>query len=173
MTITEKVAYVKGLVAGLELDGSKKETKVILAMLDVLDEMAASVTDCEDDIISLGEEVDTLSESVSDLEDTVYLDDEDDEDDEDEDDEDEDGIEEDDGEPFEMDAEDTDFFEFTCPECGEKMYLDEEILEQGSIKCKACGHEVSFEIVDEDGCEGCPGCGEGPCPAAEDDGEKE
>ncbi len=182
MTITEKVAYVKGLVAGLELDGSKKETKVILAMLDVLDEMAASVTDCEDDIISLGEEVDTLSESVSDLEDTVYL--EDDEDDDDEDDEDGDGagddgdedegaIETDDGEPYEADVEDTDFFEFTCPKCGEKMYLDEEILERGSIKCKACGHEVSFEIVDEDGCEGCPGCGEGPCPAAEADGEKE
>ena len=173
MTITEKVAYVKGLVAGLELDGAKKETKVILAMLDVLDEMAASVSDCEDDIISLGEEVDALSESVSDLEDTVYTEDEDDEDD------DEDGIdfeddEDEDDEPMEEDVEDTDFFEFTCPDCGEKIYLDESILEQGSIKCKACGREIEFEIVDEDGCEGCSGCDTGACPAsAEDEGKKE
>ena len=163
MTVTEKVAYVKGLVAGLELDGAKKETKVILAMLDVLDEMASSLSDCEDDIISLGEEVDALSESVSDLEDTVYSEDEDEDDDgfdfADEDDE------EDEDEPIEEDAEDTDFFEFTCPDCGEKMYLDESILEQGSIKCKACGREIEFEIVDEDSCES---------PAdSDDEGKKE
>ena len=108
MTITEKVAYVKGLVAGLELDGTKKETKVILAMLDVLDEMALSVTDCEDDIISLGEEVDAMSESISDLEDTVY-------------DEDEDDDECDDdccccGDDDDEEEEDPDYFEFTCPD---------------------------------------------------------
>ncbi len=148
MTITEKVAYVKGLVAGLELDETKKETKVILAMLDVLDEMALSVTDCEDDIISLGEEVDSMSESISDLEDTVY-----DEDDEDEEDEDEDESEDEDEE-----EDDPDYFEFTCPDCGEKIYLDEEILDKGSVKCKACGRVVEFEIVDSCGCEDCCGC---------------
>ncbi len=154
MTITEKVAYVKGLVAGLELDGSTKENKVILAMLDVLDEMASSLTDCEDDIISLGEEIDSLTESISDLEDAVYDEDEDEDDDEDYEDE----YDEDE------DDDDSEFFQFTCPDCGEKIYLDEDILDKGTVKCKACGREISFEIVDEDGCEdcsACEGCGSG------------
>ena len=36
MTITEKAAYIKGLVDGLELDESAKETKVIKAHLLIL-----------------------------------------------------------------------------------------------------------------------------------------
>ena len=152
MTISEKVAYLKGLVAGLELDETKKETKVFKAIIDVLDEVAASVTDCEDDIISMGEELDEITESVSDLEDSVYDDEDDDEDFDDDDDccccDDDD-----------CDCcDDDDTFEFTCPDCGEKLFLDEEVLEAGSIKCKACGREIEFEIVDDCGCEDCCDC---------------
>lgn len=150
MTITEKVAYLKGLTEGLDLDDQKKETRVIRAMLDILDELASSLTDCEDDIISLGEEVDALSESVSDIEDLIY---------EDEDDDDEDSF----GELRMLDNDDDDdddetTFEFSCPDCGEKLFLDEEILEAGSLKCSACGRLIEFEIVDECGCDEC-GCG--------------
>ena len=36
MTVTEKVAYLKGLVEGLDFGKDEKETKVINAVLDVL-----------------------------------------------------------------------------------------------------------------------------------------
>lgn len=154
MTINERVAYIKGLAEGLGLEEGKKETKIINAMLELLEEMAASLTDCEDDIISLGEEVDAISEDLSDLEDDIY-EDEDDEEDEDEEscgcgcgckcgnDEDE--------EEFECDCDDV--FEFTCPDCGEKLFLDEEVLDAGEIKCAACGKVIEFEIVDECDCD--------------------
>jgi len=157
MTMTEKVAYLKGLMAGLELDETKKETKVFNAILDVLSEMAASVTDCEDDIISLGEEVDELTESVSDLEDEVY----------DEEDDDDCCCGDDDDDDCDCDCcdcgdcdDDDETFEFTCPDCGEKLFLDEEVLEAGCVKCKACGREIEFEIVDDCGCEDCCDCEE-------------
>ena len=48
MDIMEKVAYLKGLMDGLDLDMDSKEGKVFGAMLDVLDEMAMAVSDLQD-----------------------------------------------------------------------------------------------------------------------------
>ena len=45
MDISKKVAYIKGLADGLELDKESKEGKIIAAMLDVLDEMADTITE--------------------------------------------------------------------------------------------------------------------------------
>ena len=50
MTISEKAAYIRGLAEGLELDPSQKEVKVLNAMLDLLGDMAVSVTEMEDDL---------------------------------------------------------------------------------------------------------------------------
>ncbi|MGN1127147.1 MAG: CD1247 N-terminal domain-containing protein, partial [Ruminococcus sp.] len=41
--MTEKIAYIKGLAEGLELDSSKNEVKVINQILELLDQMAAEV----------------------------------------------------------------------------------------------------------------------------------
>lgn len=149
MTINEKVAYIKGLADGLELDAGKKEAKVIHAMLDLLQDMAESLTDCEDDIISMGDELDAISEDLTSLEDDVYDLDEDNEENED-----------DDEDNFDYGDED-DSFTFNCPQCGEELVLDEEVLASGSVVCEKCGKEISFELVDDgcDGnCEGCSGC---------------
>ena len=58
MTIKEKVAYLQGLLSGLELDESSKEGKVIKAIVDVLDDMAMIVTDTEDELEELSDRVD-------------------------------------------------------------------------------------------------------------------
>ena len=57
MTVTEKVAYLKGLAEGLNLDESKPETKVIKAMMDVLDDLALSVSDLEDGVDLISDEL--------------------------------------------------------------------------------------------------------------------
>ena len=72
MTITEKVAYLKGLMEGLELDASSKEGKVLKAVVDVLDDMALSVTDIEDDLAELSDQVDEIDEDLSEVEDEVF-----------------------------------------------------------------------------------------------------
>ncbi len=81
MNITEKVAYLKGLAEGLQLDSKSKEGKLLLAMVDVLDDIAYTVADLEDEVAQLNELTEELDEDLSELESFCY-----DEEDEDEDD---------------------------------------------------------------------------------------
>ena len=49
MTITEKVAYLKGLADGLAIDTEKsKEGKLISVIIDILEEMGMSIEDLEE-----------------------------------------------------------------------------------------------------------------------------
>ena len=86
MTVTEKAAYLKGLFEGLDLDDDKETTKLFKAMLDVIDDLALTVSDLEDEVALLTEQVDAVDEDLDDLEQFVYEDYDDDcycEDDED------------------------------------------------------------------------------------------
>lgn len=134
MTVTEKVAYLKGLVEGLGLDEDKSETKVIKAMMDVLDDLALTVSDLSDDVDIMAEQLDAVDEDLGDLEEFVY------------DDEDEcDCCDYDD-----CDCCDDDLYEVECPACHESVYVDESILEDGSIECPNCGEKLEFEIEFDD-----------------------
>ena len=49
MTISEKVAYLKGLAEGLDLDTAKsKEGKLISVMIGILEEIGMSIEDLEE-----------------------------------------------------------------------------------------------------------------------------
>ena len=48
MGIIEKVAYLKGLAEGMELDTEKKEGKLIAAIIDLLDDIALELEDLKD-----------------------------------------------------------------------------------------------------------------------------
>ena len=63
MNITEKAAYIKGLAEGLELDPKDKNTKVLKALIDLVQEMAEEVSDleqCYDDVCAAAAQVMTL-----------------------------------------------------------------------------------------------------------------
>ena len=88
MEITEKVAYLKGLAEGMELDTEKKEGKLLAAIIDVLDDIALELQDIEDEQAELSEGLDAVSDDLEDVEDVVFEDwDEDDDEDEYEEDE--------------------------------------------------------------------------------------
>ena len=72
MTVTEKVAYLKGLVEGLDFDDDKKETKVINAVLDVLEDLALAVSDLDDEMVVVTEQLDAVDEDLADLEEVFY-----------------------------------------------------------------------------------------------------
>ena len=133
MTLTEKAAYIKGLADGLNLDADKPETKIINALLDLVDDMALSVCDLEDELALVGEQVDAVDEDLDALESYVY------------DDDDCDCCCDDD-----CDCCDDDFFEVECPACGEIINVDEGILESGSIQCPNCNENLEFDIEYED-----------------------
>ena len=131
MTISEKVAYLKGLAEGLDLDTQKsKEGKLISVMIGILEEIALSMEELDEDILALGEEIDALSDDLADVEDVVFEDNEDDMD------EDEDKEE--------------DFFEVECPSCEEPLVIDEEVLAEGIIVCPNCDSKFSLDLTEDD-----------------------
>ena len=81
MTMTEKVAYIRGLAEGFGVDESSKEGKLLKALLDVLDDVAFTVSDLEDEVAELCEQVDSIDEDLGALEDDLYEDDDDEDDD--------------------------------------------------------------------------------------------
>lgn len=166
MTTTEKVAYLKGLADGLGLDKDSKQDKLIAAIIDVLDTVAQDIEDLEENALDLGDEIDAISDDLSDIESIIY-DEYSDEcccggHDDDEcccgghDDEccggDHHHHHEDGcccgghhGEPV--------FYEVTCPACNNTITVDEEVLALGAIQCPNCGETLEFDldsIEDED-----------------------
>ena len=132
MTIPEKVSFIKGLAEGLNLDDNTKEGKIILAMLDVLNDIALDREEVDEDLDEMAEVLSDVEESVYDLEDEVYGEDEDDED------------EDDDDEEY-----DEDLYEVTCPSCNNAVVVDYDVLSQGEIDCPNCGEKLEF-VLDED-----------------------
>ena len=122
MNLTEKVAYLKGLLDGLNLDADSKEGKLFAAIVDVLEDMALSVSDLEDEVVEVENAVDEIDEDLADVEELIYGE----EDDEDE------------------------YYEVECPVCGEEFYIDVESALEGETTCPECGAEIEVEIEDDE-----------------------
>ena len=148
MTISEKAAYLKGLMDGLDLDKEKAEGKMIAAIVELLGDVTKRVTDIEETTIAISDELDEIEEDLDAIEDYI-LDEEDEYDDEDWDDEDEWDEDEEYEEGFDFGDEETTIYEVKCI-CGEIIDFDEETLEQGSMKCPNCGELLEFSLEDED-----------------------
>ena len=72
MGISEKVAYLKGLMEGMNVDTDSNEGKLFRAIVDVLDEIALEVEDLTDEVMELGDGLDVISDDLSDVEDVVF-----------------------------------------------------------------------------------------------------
>ena len=118
MDLNAKAAYIRGLMTGMEFDPASKNSKVIAAMMDLLEEMAAQVVEHDN---ALDQDVDDI---VSDL----YADDDEDDDAEEDSDE---GL-----------------YEVTCPNCGKVSTVDEETLldQTQELVCPYCNASFDIEL---------------------------
>ena len=123
MTVTEQVAYLKGLAEGLEIDGGKKEGKLLLGMLNALEGIAEAVIDLQQQNEQLAAELDDVYEELTALTEDIVADDD----------------------ALEISDEENDYYQVICPTCGEIIYLDDMQLAEGSIICHACGEELEFD----------------------------
>ena len=153
MTISEKSAYLKGLMDGLNLDTEAAEGKMIAAIVDLLGDVTKKLTAVEDTTIAISDELDEIEDDLDAIEDFIMSMDEDEYEDDDFDDDDEDFDFEDLEEGFDFGDEETTIYEVTCA-CGEVIAFDEETLEEGSIICENCGEKLEFSFDDEDEDEG-------------------
>ncbi len=142
MSLTEKVAFIKGLVEGSELNLGTKEQKIFDSLLEIVSDIATAVTEIDEDLSTLYDDVDELYDEVEALGDDV------------------DAIFEEDDEcdcGHHHGAHDDAFmYEVKCDKCGEVICIDEETLLGGDIECPNCGEplELEFECDDCDcGCD--------------------
>ena len=150
MTISEKSAYLKGLMDGLKLNTESDEGKMIAAIVDMLGDLARKVTDIEETTIAISDELDEIEEDLDAIEDFIMDSDDEEWDDEEAEDEEWEEDEEDYGEEgFDFGDEDSIIYEVVCA-CGNVINFDEETLEQGSIVCENCGETLEFSLEDED-----------------------
>lgn len=149
MTISEKSAYLKGLMDGLSLNTESDEGKMIAAIVDLLGDVTKRVTDIEETTIAISDELDEIEEDLDAIEDFIMDDDDYEDEDFEDDDFDWDDSDEEFDEGFDFGDEDTTIYEVECA-CGNIIDFDEETLEQGSIVCPSCGETLEFSLDDED-----------------------
>ena len=137
MTLSEKSAYLKGLMEGLKIDTEKSEGKMIAAIVDMLEDVAYAVSDIEEQAQLVSDELDEIEGALDAMEEFLLDEDEDAEDDEDDGDED-----------YEFD--DEALYEVKCPTCGEVITVDEATIDEGSVDCPKCGEKLEFDMEDED-----------------------
>ncbi len=130
MTVTEKAAYLRGLAEGLDLDESKPETKIINAMMDCIDDLSLTVSDLEDELALVTEQLDAVDEDLDSLEEFVYEDYEDYED-------------------YDDCCDccgDEEMYEVECPACHEVVEFDEDSILDGCAECPNCGEKLEFDL---------------------------
>ena len=133
MTLSEKVAYLKGVAEGLKFDPeASKEGKLISIMMDILEQN-------DDSIQALADQIDDVSDSLAMLEDTVYSEEFHFEDDED-----------DDLDEALAALEEDGYIELECPNCSDTIVLDMSALEDGAVTCPGCGQAFEVELGYED-----------------------
>ena len=118
MNISEKAAYLKGLISGMEYDVNTKEGKLFAGIIDLLEDISLSVLDLEDETATLGEYVEELDHDLGELEEDCYN----------------------------CDC-CGDFEELKCPACGESIYLDPDAIpEDHLIVCPSCNREIEVKV---------------------------
>lgn len=159
MTITEKAAYLKGLVEGQGMDPETGEGKLWNVLSELVGDLAAEVRDLREDQEDLSESVENVEIGLEYLED--LLQDDFDGDDDDFDDEDDafgdvypfpgSSYDRDEPDTAPEDDEEYVYYEAECPGCGKIIEFDDETLEKGSIRCPGCGATLKFDAAEIEG----------------------
>lgn len=165
MTVSEKAAYIKGLMEGMEIDTSKGEGKILAAMADLLEDLSLTVLDLEDENATLNDYIEEIDEDLGAVEEELYCCDDLDCDccDCDEDyDFDCDCCDCDDDDCDCCDCDDDcdccECLELDCPACGEPVYIDEEdICAIDELECPSCGTILEVNVTEDCEC-GCCDC---------------
>jgi formylmethanofuran dehydrogenase subunit E len=122
-SLKNRVSYLQGLLEGMEIDTSAKEGKILAEIVAILNEVSEEIEILHEDDGDLEEYVDNIDEDLADVEELLYDEDYDD-----------------------LNEEDDDFIEIKCDNCGETVYIDENIMSnEKSITCPNCHNTINFK----------------------------
>ena len=144
MTASEKTAFLKGLAEGLDINRDSSEGKLLLAMIDVLGELAKDIEDLEANQAMLADTVDDIADDMAYLEDMCS------------------GFADEDDEPDDLDdacggdcsacsgCSGDVGYEVICPECSNSVTVYDEDIAFGSMACPFCAAEIEFDLDSDD-----------------------
>ena len=141
MSAKEKIAWLKGLLSGLEIEG--RDAKIYGAVTEALDALATQIEEQNEQIESLRNLYDELEEECAALvDDITALEDilDEYEKDEDEDDEDDDDYA-------------ASYVSVECPSCAAVFYYKQEEIEDDEIlECQECGRKfpINSDFISDD-----------------------
>ena len=151
--LSDKIAYLKGLRAGMDAAADSHEGKLISALVDALDAAADEIKALRSDHEELKEYVDVLDDDLGELEDEFYNDEYDDDEDDMEFDEDDVSFDDDDDGSADDDCDDDGCEGDDCEDggchCGHHEHgfsdamLDQPLTER---TCPACGKPISISM---------------------------
>ena len=134
-TISDQVAYLKGLADGMKITDADNTGKLMLAIIDTLGAMSSAIGQVEASQKELDDFVEDIDSDLSEIEEILFGDDEDDEDDDDED----------------EDEDDDDLIEYDCPHCDTTIFFDSEAFSMEEVHlCPNCGKPVFGDEDEED-----------------------
>jgi DNA-directed RNA polymerase subunit delta len=138
VNIKEKVAYLQGLTNGMDIGADTREGRLLVNVVDVLEDIADVLEGVRIQQNDLEEYVESIDEDLNVLEDDFYemevVDDMDDMDN--------------------LDDEGIDFVEVECPSCHEAVHFEEDFLhddDEVEITCPNCGgivYDSELDMID-------------------------
>lgn len=165
MTVNEKIAYLKGLMEGLDFEPDTPEKRILSLVVEIIGDMCEVDDSISDRMDNLEEYISEIDSDLGDVEEVLcecppeppfdpneYLNSFDDLDELDDIDDDEleelEELDEYDDDDDDEDEED-DTFSVECPECGEEVYFDSSLLDRKEIRCPSCNNLFKFRIDEE------------------------
>lgn len=157
--LSKKISYLKGYADGLDISPKSSEGKLLSKMLELLGEMADAIDELAYEQAETQDVIDELDEAVFAMAEDIYGEDDYDFDEDGEYDDDVYGDDDDflDDYDGEYDGDDGDYFEIQCPNCGEDVMIDFDMIDsEDAIVCPNCHEEIELEIdfeCDDDDCD--------------------
>ncbi|NSW90961.1 MAG: hypothetical protein HPY74_09900 [Firmicutes bacterium] len=159
--LRERVAYLKGLVEGMQISELTNEGKLFRAIIDVMDEIALAVEDLESIQEQHKEQIDDIDRDLSEIESVIFeYKDVPEYDEEDNDEYDDDfNIDENECEEYnfeygnQCDKEcDQEIYMVECPYCFEIIELEKEMCVEGEeniVECPKCHESIDVEWIND------------------------
>jgi formylmethanofuran dehydrogenase subunit E len=126
----EKVSYLRGMADGMNIDETKNEGKLLVAIIDALEDFAEVIEEIDEEISELDEVITDIDEDLTTLEEDFY--------------DEEIHIEEFEcpecGEPIYLDDVMLMSDEVTCPSCGKELEIEDDFEDCG-CDCNCEGEE--------------------------------
>lgn len=131
--LTDRVSYLRGLADGLHLNPEKDANRMIMEIINALDEFAEAADAQSEALEALGDYVESVDFDLAELEESLSDD------------------EEEDGEEPDIDPEE--IITYECPHCGHELqFRAADVDFDADCLCPACGKEVFPQLSeDEDG----------------------